>query len=137
MNVLSPRVQRSSKEVVAIKVIDLESAEDDIEDIHQEISVLSQLSCTNITKYYGSFLKENKLWIVMEVCFVWVMGWGSIIVTLRMCSVLFIFFFFFFFKNKNLIIVPRWWFSNRIGMLLLFHYVFFALFLLFSFLNDS
>lgn len=46
--------------------IDLESSDDDIQDIQQEISVLSTCDSPFVTQYKTSFLRGYKLWIVME-----------------------------------------------------------------------
>ena len=62
------RVDRRTGQAVAIKVIDVESAEDEVEDIIQEISILSGLHSPYVTKYHGSFLKGSDLWIIMEFC---------------------------------------------------------------------
>ncbi|GAA5898359.1 STE20 family serine/threonine-protein kinase [Sporobolomyces salmoneus] len=51
---------------VAIKIIDLEDSDDDIAEIQQEINHLADCDSEWITRYYGSFLKGWKLWIVME-----------------------------------------------------------------------
>lgn len=41
---------------VAIKIINLEDAADEIEQIHQEITIMSNISCPQLTKYYSSFI---------------------------------------------------------------------------------
>ncbi len=61
-------VDKRTGQSVAIKVIDVENAEDSVEDITQEIAILSELSSPYVTKYHGSFLKGSDLWIIMEFC---------------------------------------------------------------------
>lgn len=49
--------------------MNLDTEEDDVDDIQREIALLSQLThakSQNITPYYGSFLNDTKLWIIME-----------------------------------------------------------------------
>ena len=53
------RIDNRSKKVVAMKIIDLEEAEDEIEEIQKEITILSQCDSPFITRYYGSYLKVS------------------------------------------------------------------------------
>ncbi|ORX34920.1 kinase-like domain-containing protein [Kockovaella imperatae] len=52
--------------IVAIKMIDLESSDDDISEIQAEIAHLSACDSEFVTRYYGSFVRGWRLWIVME-----------------------------------------------------------------------
>ena len=45
---------------------DLESSDDEISEIQAEIAHLSTCSSAHVTKYYGSFVRGWRLWIVME-----------------------------------------------------------------------
>ncbi|KAM6969974.1 mitogen-activated protein kinase kinase kinase kinase 6 [Aplochiton taeniatus] len=58
--------------ISAIKVVKLDPG-DDIACIQQEITMMRECSHKNIVAYYGSYLRNNKLWICMEFC-----GGGSL-----------------------------------------------------------
>ncbi|KAI0053656.1 Pkinase-domain-containing protein [Auriscalpium vulgare] len=59
-------MHNETKQIVAIKQIDLEDSDDDISEIQQEIANLAQHESEFVTRYYGSFVVAYKLWIVME-----------------------------------------------------------------------
>ena len=60
------RVHIPSSRPVAIKQIDLEHADDDISEIQLEIAHLMDCDSQWVTRYYGSFVRGYKLWIIME-----------------------------------------------------------------------
>ncbi|SOV07741.1 Ste20-like kinase Don3 [Ustilago sp. UG-2017a] len=59
-------MHKQSRQIVAIKQVDLEDSDDDISEIQQEIAHLAQCDSEWVTRYYGSFVKGYKLWIIME-----------------------------------------------------------------------
>ncbi|KAL0956049.1 hypothetical protein HGRIS_002221 [Hohenbuehelia grisea] len=53
--------------VVALKIINLDTADDDVEDIQREVALLTQLrDAPNVTHYYGCYMDGPRVWIVME-----------------------------------------------------------------------
>uniref|UniRef100_A0A8C8G9X5 Mitogen-activated protein kinase kinase kinase kinase n=1 Tax=Oncorhynchus tshawytscha TaxID=74940 RepID=A0A8C8G9X5_ONCTS len=58
--------------VSAIKVVKLDPG-DDISSIQQEITMIRECTHKNIVAYFGSYFRNNKLWICMEYC-----GGGSL-----------------------------------------------------------
>lgn len=63
---VSPKLLRLPGPPAHNQQIDLESNDDDIQDIQAEIAVLSTCASSYVTQYKGSFLRGHKLWIVME-----------------------------------------------------------------------
>lgn len=54
-------------EVVALKIIDLDTEDDDVGDIQREVALLTQLrDAPNVTKYFGCYMDGPRVWIVME-----------------------------------------------------------------------
>jgi serine/threonine-protein kinase 24/25/MST4 len=63
------RLDNKTGKVIAIKILNLDTAEDDVVDIQKEITLLSELTrsdSVNITPYHGCFLNKTKLWIIMD-----------------------------------------------------------------------
>jgi serine/threonine-protein kinase 24/25/MST4 len=59
-------VRKFTRDVYAIKIVNLEASEDSIEEIQNDIHTLSLFQTPYVTKYYGSHLYGHQLWIVME-----------------------------------------------------------------------
>ena len=62
----------NASDVVAIKIISID-AQDVLEDVRREITILSECNNPNIVNYLGSYFKDDNLWICMEYC-----GGGSV-----------------------------------------------------------
>jgi len=66
-------IRYATAELVAIKLIPIEATDECAEDIRKEIMTLKDCDHPNIVKYYGTYFKDDHLWIVMEYC-----GGGSV-----------------------------------------------------------
>ncbi|KZO98755.1 Pkinase-domain-containing protein [Calocera viscosa TUFC12733] len=58
-----------SGSIVALKIINLDKADDDVDDIQREIALLSRLrggAQYNVTRYWGCWLEDTKVWIAMD-----------------------------------------------------------------------
>ncbi|CUM68434.1 uncharacterized protein PRCAT00006157001 [Priceomyces carsonii] len=71
----------SSKALVAVKVINLDETNEDIQVLIQEIQFLSRLHSPYITKYIETFISDMSMFIVMEYC-----GGGSCADLLKFCK---------------------------------------------------
>ena len=60
-------IEIATGNVVALKIINLDTEDDDVGDIQREVALLTQLrDAPNVTKYYGCYLDGPCVWIVME-----------------------------------------------------------------------
>lgn len=60
---------KKTRQIVAIKVLELDTKDNEVVDVQQEIQFLAALKNTpNVTHYHGSFLDDTKLWIIMDFC---------------------------------------------------------------------
>lgn len=62
-------MDRRTAKVVAIKILNMDTDQEEITDTQREIALLSQLQgveTCNITRYHGSFLEGSKLWVIMD-----------------------------------------------------------------------
>lgn len=53
-----------TKIVAAIKVVDME--DEDLEELIREVEIMKRLDGRFIIAYFGSFIKDDRLWIAME-----------------------------------------------------------------------
>ncbi|KAH8861461.1 Mitogen-activated protein kinase kinase kinase kinase 5 [Schistosoma japonicum] len=60
-------IRLRTKEFAAVKIIKVD-AKDDVRTILQEIQTLRECRHCNIVQFFGSYFRNNKLWICMEFC---------------------------------------------------------------------
>lgn len=58
-------LHKETGNIVAVKIIPVSS---DIESLKKEISILMQCKSPYIVQYFGSYMKDNDLWLILEFC---------------------------------------------------------------------
>ena len=58
-------MHKNSGTIVAVKIVPTNG---DITQLKREITILKECKSPYIVSYYGSYLKDNKLWLIMEYC---------------------------------------------------------------------
>lgn len=61
--------ENATGNIVALKIINLDTEDDDVDDIQREVNLLSQLrggEKQNVTMYYGCHLEGPRVWIIMD-----------------------------------------------------------------------
>ncbi|KNC96149.1 STE/STE20/MST protein kinase [Spizellomyces punctatus DAOM BR117] len=71
-------LHKRTSTVCAIKLI---PAENDLDDTVKEINIMNGCDSSYVVQFYGSYIKEGYLWIVMEYC-----GAGSVSDIMRICG---------------------------------------------------
>ena len=62
-------VEVATGKIVALKIINLDTEDDDVGDIQREVTLLSQLrgaERNNVSVYYGCYLEGPRVWIIMD-----------------------------------------------------------------------
>jgi len=71
-------IHKQTSTIVAIKRVGIDN---DLEDIMKEIDFMKGCRSPYIVIYFGSYFKDNELWIVMEYC-----GAGSVCDIMKICD---------------------------------------------------
>jgi len=71
-------IHKQTGGIVAIKKVEIDN---DLDDIMKEIDFMKGCRSQYIVRYYGSYFKDNELWIVMEFC-----GAGSVCDMMKICD---------------------------------------------------
>jgi serine/threonine protein kinase len=67
---VSPAQGRNLKtgEIVAIKIVSVDETDQGLDPIRREISALRECNHPNIVRYFGSYFKDDYLWVRRALC---------------------------------------------------------------------